>query len=220
MLRVIYTMLIGLMFWGCNAPNQDSVFVDKAQSTDTVSVVKVIPQSIDTDTLLPEQQQDSPEITDQDTTKNKRKKTAPEPSPMADVASAVHSVERKPPLIQKDIRWTENGVILSFNTTVYPDPEVGCSSSEETFSLRLPIDQPTGEITVNEVVLQNSELTYRYFGGLTGKHNIGPPSSGSVWLKPLENGHWAVKMDLEFMIEDFPMDEQRVERYTLEEVFP
>lgn len=109
--------------------------------------------------------------------------------------------ERKEPLVIKNIEWSNEELILTYKKTVYPKPGVGCSSSEEEMTLRIPISKPAEKIVLNSEQLRNSQLKYSYSGGLYGENSLDLPPSGQITLSPLKSGQWEVDIDITFPIE-------------------
>lgn len=153
---------------------------------------------------------------------NKKIKARKNSNPSVTVDEIVFaSQERKEPLIIQSIDWSNKELVLTYKKTVYPMPDVGCSSSNEIFVLRVPISKPEGQIILNNEQLQNSSLNYNYSGGLYEKNSLDTPPSGKIVLSPQETGNWNVDIDIKFQVEEMGglNQEKRDENFKLTGVF-
>ena len=160
---------------------QDSTIKKEPVSTDSISLQIPISKSKD------------------DFKKNKIKVNSISPVDMEDIE--IIQEERKEPLITKNIEWSNEELILTYKKIVYPKPGVGCSSSEEALTLRIPISKSAEKIVLNSEQLRNSQLNYSYSGGLYGENSLDLPPSGQITLSPLKSVQWEVDIDITFPIE-------------------
>lgn len=218
--------LISLTFFGCNTKEEESV-IDENRKKNVDKVVQL--ESLNPeDSLYQDKQTIKDSFSDakpfthkenDDSQKKQIKKNSPPPIIAEELDYAPE--ERKEPLIIQSIEWSKKEMILTYKKTVYPKPDVGCSSSDESLVLRVPISKPKGEIILNNTQLRNSTLSYNYSGGLYGKYSLNSPPSGQIVLSPQDLGKWKVDIDIKFRIDEIGGQDQqsRDEEFKLSGVF-
>lgn len=157
--------------------------------------------------------------TSSSTTKEKQATTSTPPPP----ENVIEEISRqaKPPKINRTINWKNDYVVIKYIKKVFPDPDIGCTASDEEFSIKIPVSKREEKQVFGTADLQNSELNYAYSGGMYGESSNGSPTSGTIKIDQTSDEKWNIEINIEFPVEVMgDMDQQeKQKRFELSGVF-
>ena len=216
MKRLLIVIWVATLLVSCKQESTEVHSEKQHLKEDAVDVVKnskadeeVVVDSL-RDIKYEEQKEDTSSTTMKKSgTSNKREKkaTKQEPPVIADDIITKDEEKRKPPVVERKIHWAEDQVTIFYRKKVFADPNVGCSASEEEFTIKLPVNDKKESISFGPEDFGKSEFSYNLSGGLYGETNVGNPSEGYIKLNKVDSSKWEVEINLSFLIqEQGPMD--------------